>query len=155
MSHRDDRSPLRSLWHHVPIPEQHIVAISVGLVAQARRPFRLPRRLAPWGWLIVAIGILTNIVAVGERGADPIDEPKGLSTGGLHGLTRNPMYLGWSSIHIGLAFGLCNGWLLTSWPISAGWTHRVVMAEERRLIEQFGEEYIAYTRRVPRYLLFL
>lgn len=154
MSRTGVRDALRRLWRHVPIPEQHVVPITIGLFAQARRPLRLSRRLEPLGWLILAIGLLTNIVAVHERGRGDIDKPERLATDGLHGLTRNPMYVGWSGIHFGLALVLSNGWILTMWPLSVALTHRGVMVEERQLVEQFGEEYATYMRRVPRYFPF-
>lgn len=63
------------------------------------------------------------------------------------------MYVGWSGIHIGGGLLLSNGWILATWPISFALTHRwVVSIEERRLADQFGEEYSRYQKRVPRYL---
>ncbi|MGQ0849583.1 MAG: methyltransferase family protein [Actinomycetota bacterium] len=116
-------------------------------------PLRLPRRLATVGWLLLAAGIVANAVAIHERGGGDLEEPERLTTSGLHGLTRNPMYVGWSAIHIGGALLLSNGWILATWPITFALTHWwVVSVEEPRLAEQFGEDYSIYQSRVPRYL---
>lgn len=116
-------------------------------------PLRLPRRLATVGWLLLALGVLANAMAVHERGGGDLEGPARLTTGGLHGLTRNPMYVGWSVIHIGAALLLSNGWILATWPMSFALTHWwVVSIEEVQLSQQFREEYSMYQKRVPRYL---
>lgn len=144
---------VRAFWRRLPLPEHHALAIAIGLLMQRLMPLRLPRRLVTVGWLLLAAGIVANAVAVQERGGGDLEEPERLTTGGLHGLTRNPMYVGWSSIHIGAALLLSNGWILASWPISMALTHWwVVSIEERRLTQQFGEKYTMYQQTVPRYL---
>lgn len=147
------RDALRQLWRRLPLPEHHAVALAIGLLMQRSMPLRLPRRLVTVGWLLLAAGIVANAVAVHERGGGDLEQPERLATGGLHGLTRNPMYVGWSGIHIGGALLLSNGWILATWPISVALTHWwVVSIEEPRLAKQFGEEYSMYQKRVPRYL---
>jgi protein-S-isoprenylcysteine O-methyltransferase Ste14 len=147
------RDAIGRLWDRLPLPEHHAVAIPVGLLMQRLVPLRLPRRLRPIGWLLLAAGTVANAIAVHERGGGDLERPERIITGGLHGLTRNPMYVGWSSIHVGVGLLLSNGWILATWPITAALTHWwVVSVEERRLAEEFGEEYSRYQRRVPRYL---
>jgi protein-S-isoprenylcysteine O-methyltransferase Ste14 len=120
---------------------------------QRPMPLRLPRRLRATGWLLTIVGIVANTVAVHERGRGDLEHPERLTTSGLHGLTRNPMYVGWSGIHVGGALLLSNGWILATWPITVALTHWwVVSAEESQLADQFGEEYAMYQKRVPRYL---
>lgn len=144
---------LRHLWRRLPLPENHVAAIALGFVLQRQSPLRLPRRLEPVGWLLLAAGIVANAAAVRDRRGEDLDEPEWLTTGGMHGMTRNPMYVGWTGIHIGGALLLSNGWILAMWPISFALTHwSVVSTEEPRLAEQFGEEYARYQKRVPRYL---
>lgn len=55
---------LRHLWRRLPLPEHHAVAIALGLLLQRLIPLRLPRRLEPLGWLLLAAGIVANAVAV-------------------------------------------------------------------------------------------
>jgi protein-S-isoprenylcysteine O-methyltransferase Ste14 len=147
------RDELRRFWNRLPLPEHHAVAITVGLLAQHAMPLRLPRRLRAMGWLLVTAGIVANAIAVHERGGGDLEQPESLTTERLHGLTRNPIYVGWSGIHLGGALLLSNGWILATWPITLALTHWwVVQVEEHQLADQFGHEYSIYQKRVPRYL---
>ena len=86
--------------------------------------------------------------------------PPGLSQGmpervidtGPYALTRNPMYLG----HMVFLGGLA---MVTRSPFAAAllttlvpWYDDRAARDERRLEEAFGEEYVAYRDRVPRWL---
>ena len=81
------------------------------------------------------------------------DDPDVLVTNGPFRITRNPMYLGFALLLLGLAVGLGS---LTPFvgPIAfvaaaAGW---YIPFEERRMIEEFGATYDEYRARVPRWL---
>jgi protein-S-isoprenylcysteine O-methyltransferase Ste14 len=87
-----------------------------------------------------------------ERGPVALEHPSALVTTGVHGASRNPMYVGFDVLHLGLAGLTRNGWMLVTWPTSAALLHRAVRAEEGMLAERFGAEYDAYRARVPRYL---
>ena len=80
-------------------------------------------------------------------------QQKRLATDGLYGLVRHPQYTG---LFVGL-FG--EG--VVHWPtlFSVGLFPMIVLAyvllarrEERQMVEQFGEQYRAYQRRVPMFL---
>jgi protein-S-isoprenylcysteine O-methyltransferase Ste14 len=149
---RDARSLGRQLWDSLPVPEEHAVGITVGLILHRLKPVRLPRWLRPIGWLLLGVGGLMNAVAVHERGGGDLESPQRLVTHGLHGLTRNPMYVGSSAIHVGAALALSTGWVLATWAISFALVHRWVLIEERQLDERFGREYAVYRGRAPRYV---
>ena len=87
-----------------------------------------------------------------ERGSGSLESPAALVTTGLHGTSRNPMYVGFAAAHVGLAGLSGDGWMLLSWPASASLLHLEVLREETALAERFGEEYAAYRSRVPRYV---
>lgn len=76
-----------------------------------------------------------------------------LATEGLHGVVRHPQYMG-------LLIALF-GEGVVHWPtlFSVGLFPVIVLAysrlarkEEQRMVEQFGEEFRAYQRRVPMFL---
>lgn len=86
----------------------------------------------------------------GERGFAA--EPKRLVMDGPYALTRNPMYLG----HLLFMSGLV---LATRSPLAVALALRQldrftdrVQRDEERLGRLFGEEYVAYRERVPRWL---
>lgn len=102
--------------------------------------------------MLFFLGVVLNCVAVWERGEENIDKPEVLTTQGLHRLTRNPMYVGYSAIHIGLAVWTSSAWTLATWPVSFALVHHSVRSEEDELAERFGASYTAYQKRTPRYL---
>ena len=102
--------------------------------------------LLGYGLLFLGIGLL----AQGWREIHRAHAQKRLATDGLYGVVRHPQYTG---IFIGL-FG--EG--IVHWPtvFSVGLFPLIVLSytllarkEERRMVEQFGEAYRAYQRRVP------
>lgn len=68
-------------------------------------------------------------------------------------LTRNPMYLQMVLICVGMALMLMNVWILLLTPLCAWILHRfAIVPEETYLERKFGEAYLAYKRRVRRWL---
>ena len=67
--------------------------------------------------------------------------------------SRNPLYLALSTLHLAFGLLLDSSWVLL---LTAGLVllldRLVIVREERRLQAQFGDEYLAYTRRVRRWL---
>lgn len=105
--------------------------------------------LVGYGLLFVGIGMFIQ----GWRDLYRAHQQNQLATTGLYGLVRHPQYTG---LFIGL-FG--EG--VVHWPtlFSVGLFPVIVLAygllarsEEKRMLEQFGEEYRAYRRRVPMFL---
>ena len=75
-----------------------------------------------------------------------------LTLAGPYRWTRNPMCLGMAGLFISLSF-LLNAVapLLLCLPVIALVERRVVRWEERNLAAKFGEPYLAYLSRVPRW----
>lgn len=68
-------------------------------------------------------------------------------------VTRNPMYLQMLLVCIGFAVMLGNVWILLLTPLAAFVLQRyAILPEERYLEAKFGEEYLAYKRRVRRWI---
>jgi protein-S-isoprenylcysteine O-methyltransferase Ste14 len=102
---------------------------------------------ATYGWCAF------DFVRSGRGTPFPLAAPRRLVARGLYRYTRNPMYVG-----VLLALG---GWaLLLRSPLHLAYALAVatcfelfvVLYEEPRLTRQFGPEYLAYTRRVGRWL---
>ncbi len=75
----------------------------------------------------------------------------GMNTGGLYRISRNPMYVAYFLYFLGCVFLTCS-WvllaLLIAYQISSHW---IVLSEERWCIQQFGDEYLEYMKKVRRY----
>lgn len=75
-----------------------------------------------------------------------------LVTTGPYSFSRNPMYVGWTVLYTGFALRKNNGWIALFLPAVIATTHVWLHLEEQSLEREFGEEYRAYCRRVPRYM---
>lgn len=142
-------------WADVPVPEPHVAGLLVGGGLHAQVPVNATanQRLARTvGWPLIGIGLLLIGWAVQSIGDQGGHHPTGLATSGPYAFSRNPMYVGWTALYLGLAFVLNTAWLFVVFPGVVATCHRVVRREERALEREFGNEYRAYRRTVRRYL---
>ena len=140
---------------NVPVPEENVVGIALGAALHRVRPWTLPGARAVHhvvGWPLVAAG--TYLAARSWAAAEEVDlaHPERLVTSGPYAVSRNPMYLGWTLLHLGVGVVSGSAWIIASLPPAAGFVHRQVMSEERALAARFGEEFGRYRAAVPRYL---
>jgi len=104
-----------------------------------------------------ALGIylwcVRDFMVVGRGTPAPIDPPKQLVAGGLYRVTRNPMYVGVLSLIAAEALFFASPWLLLyAVAVFAMFHAFVVFYEEPTLRRLFGQAYVDYTMRVPRWL---
>jgi protein-S-isoprenylcysteine O-methyltransferase Ste14 len=124
-------------------------------------PLTLPEipviRWAVGGGLIL-IGVV--IVAAGvrnfSRAATPVpsNQPvRALVTTGIHGWSRNPIYVGMFLLYAGIGIGARSPWvLILALPLVIILRYRVVAREETYLERRFGDAYRDYRARVRRWL---
>lgn len=113
-------------------------------------------------WLAAAILILTGVAlfAAGVRNFSRADTPlptnqpaRMLVTTGIHRRTRNPVYLGFLLIYVGIGVAAQSPWsLLLALPLALVIHYGVVMREEAYLERRFGDAYRDYKGRVRRWL---
>lgn len=140
----------------VPPPLIFAGLVALGLVID-RAPFRPgPAQLA--GAALGAAGFALIAVALGlfagaGTRAEPWQPASRLVDRGVYRFTRNPMYLGMGLLSLGvaLAFSSLAGALLALAALIIV-DRAVVTREEAYLKRRFGADYIAYTRRVRRWL---
>lgn len=94
-----------------------------------------------------------DFVVFGKGTPAPIDQPKRLVTQGLYRYSRNPMYVGVLSIIAGWA-ALFGAGIVAAY--GATWfiifSLFVRFYEEPHLAREFGDDYVAYRKRVGRWL---
>lgn len=146
------RARVQAAVDRIPLPAETLVGVAAAVLLQRARPWVLPAGTRPVGAVCAVGGLALVVTAWRERGPGPLEEPVALVTTGLHGISRNPMYVGFTAAQLGLGGVARNGWMLATTPASAVLLHQWVLREERWLGERFGTEYGAYRTRVPRYL---
>jgi protein-S-isoprenylcysteine O-methyltransferase Ste14 len=107
---------------------------------------------------VIALGIALIVsarVLFVRTGQSPVPwkPTPSLIGSGPYRFTRNPMYLGATTILLGLGLMMDNGWVgALALPALAVVHYIAVLPEERYLQERFGGDYVAYMDRVRRYL---
>ena len=139
----------------MPLPEPHLAGLAVGILAQRLHPWTL--LAASWpghvlGWPLVLGGLALAAWAVRAAGAVDLAGSGSLVVHGPYARSRNPMYVAWTSMYLGVALVVNSAWLMVVSPAVLAWTHLVVRREERALGRRFGDAYAAYASRTPRYV---
>jgi len=135
-------------------PVLFVVAVATGVLLQHLLPLEwpglndAPAKAIAWGFVIGGVGIaLWALVVMLRAGAEfrPHSEATVLVTSGPFRRFRNPMYLGYAMILLGLADALQNVWIVvTTLLFGIGVTWLAILPEERHLEEKFGDAYRAY-----------
>ena len=120
--------------------------------------FETPGRYWAAGVLVAGavLGLgLVSVVLVRRTGQseNPWKPTTKLVQDGPFRFTRNPMYLQMVLVCIAFAVALMNLWILILTPACAWLLQRLgILPEERYLESKFGEAYLAYKRRVRRWI---
>ena len=100
--------------------------------------------------------LLPRASATSRGRATPVQGTKptrALVTTGIHGWTRNPIYLGMFLIYGGIGLAVRSPWvLILTLPLAITIRYGVVAREEAYLERRFGDAYRDYKARVRRWL---
>jgi len=113
---------------------------------------------APAGLVSIALGFVLLVTAVrGFRAVgttlQPWESTTALVTSGPFRFSRNPVYLGYTLLYLGVALWTRSVWSLALLPlVLAAMTRLVIRREERYLDARFGAAYRDYARRVRRWI---
>lgn len=121
-------------------------------------PFSVPSIARLFGFILVVIGFLFGVAAFVEfRRAHTTLDPHGsvdvLVTSGIYRFTRNPIYLGFLLMVIGLPLNSGTYWgIVMAVPFVITCIRFVIEKEEEYLEKKFGEAYTSYKSRVRRWV---
>lgn len=110
------------------------------------------------GVIITTLGVLAFVVSVAQmkdnwRAGVQKEEKTNLVTTGIYSISRNPAFLGFDLMYIGILFSFFNWYLCLATSFAVVLFHlQIVNVEEDFLTEAFGKEYIEYKKKVCRYL---
>jgi protein-S-isoprenylcysteine O-methyltransferase Ste14 len=127
----------------------------------------LPLHVVPEGWegyvrgagaVLLVGGLALLVKALGQFKRADIDvrpwmPTSGILESGLYAWTRNPIYLSFAIMYLGIALLIPSAWVvLMLIPAMLVLRFYVIEREERYLEATFGEAYVRYKGRVRRWL---
>lgn len=135
----------------------------LGLVLDRALPFAFAvpegawlRWMAGGGLLFFGIVVFAAGLWSFSRAGTPVpgNRPvRALVTTGIHGVSRNPIYLGMFSIYAGIGLAALSPWtVILLLPLAIVMRYGVVAREEAYLERRFGDSYRDYKARVRRWL---
>ena len=144
-------------------PRLFLGALLLGLLSDRVLPRRFPIPTnGPVLWILsgslILIGAVLAAAGIGNfsraRTPVPTREPtRALVTTGIHGRTRNPIYIGMFLLYCGIGVAAHSPWtLILTLPVALTIRYGVVAREEAYLEQRFGDAYRDYKTRVRRWL---
>ena len=110
------------------------------------------------GLVLIGLGVIVFTVSVLQmkdnwRAGVQREEKTELVTTGIYSISRNPAFLGFDLMYIGIMITFFN-WILcvVTCVVMVLFHLQIVNVEEDFLIEAFGDEYIKYRKKVCRYI---
>ena len=134
------------------------ILIGLGLHWAVPLPMTAGRWRALWGAALIASSFLLFGYAVKlfRAAGTPVPARKpttAIVTTGPYRFTRNPIYLAFSLLQLGLALLVGSWWLLATLVLAFALMHWIVVPREERYLEaRFGHEYRRYKASVRRWL---
>lgn len=110
------------------------------------------------GVIITSLGVMAFIISVVQmkdnwRAGVQREDKTDLVITGIYSVSRNPAFLGFDLMYIGILFSFFNWYLCLATGFALVFFHlQIVNVEEDFLLEAFGQEYIEYKKKVCRYL---
>jgi protein-S-isoprenylcysteine O-methyltransferase Ste14 len=121
-------------------------------------PLAVPPVLQAVGFLLAILGFLLGLAAlITFRRAGTTVNPHGraahLVTSGIYSFTRNPIYLGFLLIVVGISLDAGTYWGIMLAPVLVIlFNQLVIQPEEEYLTQRFGEQFTNYKGKVRRWL---
>ena len=143
---------------HPPIVALIFIAIAYLLGCFVPLPFVVPLALRYVGLVMTFVGFLLGIGALNEfRKArttlDPHSSVKKLVTSGIYRFTRNPIYLGFLLMVIGVPLNFGLYWGIVMVPFYMILINRLIIEHEENYLEKkFKNTYANYKSQVRRWL---
>jgi protein-S-isoprenylcysteine O-methyltransferase Ste14 len=144
-------------------PLLFLACLLLGLVLDRLFPLRLDwpeAALIRWpvggGLILIGLAIAAAGIRNFGRAATPVRSilpVRALVTTGIHGWSRNPIYVGMLLLYAGIGVAALSPWvLILALPLVVILRYAIVAREEAYLERRFGDAYRQYRARVRRWL---
>lgn len=114
-------------------------------------PLKRETMLFSAGLVIFILGLVFYAVATINYVTTPLDEP---ITKGVYKISRHPIYFFHDIAFVGVCIASASWVLLLLFVLYNRLHHITIKAEERFLLDKFGDAYREYMSKTPRYFLF-
>jgi len=116
------------------------------------------QRLVIVGIGMAFIGVIIFVVAMWTmrdswRAGIPANDETELVNVGIYKLSRNPAFLGFDLLYIGILIAFFNPLLLVGTSFAIIMIHMQILEEEKFLKSRFQDKYVDYQKKVGRYFL--
>ena len=125
------------------------------LVLEYATTYEMPGTLLDYFGVFVGVaGLALCLISITFFRSVPkvlcIDAGK-LTTSGPYRWSRNPQYVGWFLFLLGFALNDWSLWCLAALIVIAISLHLLILVEEEHLRRVFGEPYVEFCHKIPRY----
>ena len=127
----------------------HFVIAPIVIVYSVFLPLKLGTAWLYVGLIIIALGLTMQCMTTISVANTPLDKPV---TQGPYRILRHPIYFGGFLILFGMGIASASWVVLLCAILWIAFFHIVVPAEERFLIEKYGDAYREYVERTPRWI---
>ena len=101
------------------------------------------------GLALFILGITYELIAVTQLF---FRKPGQLITKGLYRFSRNPQYVGWSIVCVGIGIATASWVILVLAVFSTIVNHYIVQVEEQICLQKYGDSYRNYIKKTPKYI---
>ena len=141
-------------WH-TPADKKVVMSSLISVYGMMLLTLWVPLKIgSPWfyaGVGLYCIAYVCHAIALHNYAKTPENE---MITKGMYQLSRNPLYLFYAIMFLGLVIASMSLPLFVVWIICNIFNHFSILGEERYCLERYPETYKKYMQRVPRYILF-
>jgi len=127
----------------------HVVIMPAAAIYSIFLPLKIGAAWLYVGLPIFALSLVMTVMISINFATTPLDEPV---TKGFYRISRHPIYLSAALMYLGIGIA-CASWVLLLCAIL--WIvffHIVIPAEERFLIDRYGDAYREYMNKTPRWI---
>src|SRR5688500_7569702 len=125
-------------WSNIPIPEGHVIPLVAGIALDIWLPLKIVELL--WwkhvlAWPLLGLGSFLAVWAVLAFKTMDFSLPREIIALGPYQFSRNPMYVAWTLLYLGVTFLVNTWWLLFLLPVVIAFTHFIVVRHEEQELE--------------------
>ncbi len=121
-----------------------------GIILTIFSPLKLGQPFSVLGLVLYSLGLIRFVVSLFNFKNAPLDRPV---TDGLYRVSRNPQWLSFVLVLLGIGFAVGSWIVVILFSVRIVVNHFRILGEEEACLQQYGDDYREYIKRVPRYFL--